>query len=103
MYLKMTVSGSNKNFVGESLDHHTASLAFVVFAINLLLIYKGLRQLQSTSNRRYQKATLIIGYLKLISQKWREQIMAERRYLFALVPILDDDDLKAASDSAQHS
>jgi hypothetical protein len=47
------------------------------------------------ANARYEKATLIVGYLKIISKEWRRRIIADRRYLYVLVPILDDDDFDA--------
>ena len=53
-------------------------------------------QANQVANGRYQQATLIVGYLKIISKEWRKRIMADRRYLYALVPIVDDDDIKAA-------
>jgi hypothetical protein len=47
------------------------------------------------ANARYQQATLIVGYLKIISKERRRRIIADRRYLYALVPVLDDDNFDA--------
>ena len=53
-------------------------------------------QSNRVANARYQRATLIVGYLKIISKEWRRRIIEDRRYyLYALVPILDDDDFDA--------
>jgi len=49
MHKKTNVSSSRKQFGGESLSDYTAVLAAIVFAINLLLIIKGFRQLNSAS------------------------------------------------------
>lgn len=38
---------------------------------------------------------MIVGYLKLIGQKWREQINSERKYFFALVAVDHEDVIKA--------
>lgn len=64
--------------------------------------YAQVAEVQDAS-KRYQKATLIVGYLKLISHKWRDRITAERRYIFALVPIVDDNDWKEGSEKHKYS
>ena len=44
------MSGKSEQFGGEALSMQTIWMTFVVFVMNLLLIFKGYRQLQSTSD-----------------------------------------------------
>lgn len=48
------------------------------------------------ANRNYQRASLIVSYLKLMGKRWRRKVLSKRRYFFALVPSNHEDVIAAA-------
>jgi len=50
------------------------------------------------ANRNYQRASLIVSYLKLMGPRWRRKVLFQRRYFFALVPS-NHEDVVAAADA----
>ena len=47
------------------------------------------------ANRKYQRARIIIDYMKLLSPKSRARLLGQRKYFFALVPVDHEDAIGA--------
>ena len=47
------------------------------------------------ANRKYQRARIIIDYMKLLSSKSRARLLGQRKFFFALVPVDHEDAIGA--------
>jgi hypothetical protein len=47
------------------------------------------------ANRKYQRARIIIDYMKLLSPQARARLLGQRKYFFALVPVDHEDAIGA--------
>ena len=80
----------------------TLLLVVLIVAMSgfVLILESAMEEVRANedSNRRYQRARVVIDYLKLLSPLQRSRDLGKRKYFFTLVPV-DHDDAVAADKS----